>query len=133
MDYRNDASLNNKNNIIYAHSRLNRTMFGSLSNILNENWYNNKDNHVIKISTPTSNTLWQVFSVYKIKTETYYLTTSFISDSSYDNFLNILKSRSIYNFNATVNSNDIILTLSTCYNNEYKTVLHAKLIKKEIK
>ena len=39
----------------------------------------------------------------------------------------------MYNFNTTVNDYDQILTLSTCYNNSEKMVIHAKLIKKENK
>ena len=44
-----------------------------------------------------------------------------------------MKSRSIYNFNTSVSPTDRILTLSTCYNNNDKVVLHAKLIKREIR
>ena len=40
---------------------------------------------------------------------------------------------SIYNFDAKVDNFDTILTLSTCYGDNRKLVLHAKLIKKEIK
>ena len=43
----------------------------------------------------------------------------------------MLVNRSAYNFNTSVNENDNVLTLSTCYNNDEKVVLHAKLIKKE--
>ena len=53
------------------------------------------------------------------------------SDSELQKFLNELKSRSIYEFNADLNENDKILTLSSCYNNELRVVLHAKLIKRE--
>ena len=42
---------NNKNTIIYAHSRLDKTMFGSLRNVLKNEWLNNTNNYVIKIST----------------------------------------------------------------------------------
>lgn len=66
MDYRNNAVEFNQNTIIYAHSRYNGTMFGSLKNILNSSWYTNKENHIIRLSTPTENTMWQVFSVYTI-------------------------------------------------------------------
>ena len=48
LDYRNNNDFNNKNSIIYAHGRKNKTMFGTLLNILNEDWYQNKDNYVIK-------------------------------------------------------------------------------------
>ena len=57
MDYRNTPNFSNKNTIIYAHSRLDKTMFGSLSKVLKSSWYLNKDNHIIKISTPTENSL----------------------------------------------------------------------------
>ena len=45
----------------------------------------------------------------------------------------MIKNRSSHNFNTNVTSTDIILTLSTCYNNNEKMVVHAKLIKKEVK
>lgn len=130
MDYRNEANFNNKNTILYAHSRLDKTMFGSLSKVLKYNWYENKDNHIIKISTQTENSLWQIFSVYKIEEEIYYITTNFNDNNSYSDFLNTLKSRSKFNFNTTLNENDIILTLSTCYSETERTVVHAKMIKK---
>lgn len=130
MDFRNNHNFTNKNTIIYAHSRLDKTMFGSLSSVLKESWYKNKDNHIIKISTPTENSLWQIFSVYKIKEETYYITTDFSNNNTYLEFLNTLKNRSKYNFNTTINENDIILTLSTCYSDTERTVVHAKMIKK---
>ena len=130
MDYRNNKNFENKNNIIYAHSRLNKTMFGSLSKVLKESWYKNKDNHIIRISTPTENSSWQIFSVYKIKEETYYITTEF-NNNEYGKFLTTIKNRSKYNFNSTLSINDTILTLSTCYSNTERTVVHAKLIKKE--
>ena len=130
MDYRNTGNLNDKNTIIYAHSRLDKTMFGSLSKVLKSNWYKNKDNHIIKISTPNENGLYQIFSVYKIKAEDYYITTNFNTNNDYLNFLNTIKNRSIYNFNITLNENDSIITLSTCYSDTERTVVHAKKIKK---
>ena len=130
MDYRNT---DNKNTILYAHGRLDTTMFGSLKNILNNNWYNNPNNYVVKLSTSSENSLWQVFSVYKIKTTSDYLKIDFNNDTEYQDFLNLLINRSQFNFNTTINSNDKILTLSTCYNDNEKVVMHAKLIKKETK
>lgn len=130
MDFRNNSNLSNKNTILYAHSRLDKTMFGSLSKVLKSSWYQNKDNHIIKISTPTENSLWQIFSVYKIEDETYYITTKFDNNSSYMEFLTTLKNRSKYNFKTELNETDVILTLSTCYSETERTVVHAKKIKK---
>ena len=132
MDYRNDSVNFNQNTIIYAHSRLTGSMFGSLKNILDSSWYTNKNNHIIRLSTPTENTMWQVFSVYTIPKESYYITPSFNSNEAYLEFLNTIKSRSEVDFSGTVNTNDKILTLSTCKDNfGNRVVMHAKLIKRE--
>lgn len=132
LDYRNNST-NNKNTIIYAHGRTDKTMFGTLRKVLNNGWLNNTNNYVVKISTETENSLWQVFSVYHIPTTSDYLQTDFSNDALYQNFLDMIKNRSSHNFNTNVTSTDNILTLSTCYNNSDKMVVHAKLIKKEVK
>lgn len=132
LDYRNNGT-NNKNTIIYAHGRSNKTMFGTLKNVLNNGWLNNTNNYVIKISTETENSLWQIFSVYRIPTTSDYLQTNFNDETEYQNFLDMIKDRSSHNFDTNVTSTDNILTLSTCYNNSDKMVVHAKLIKKENK
>ena len=133
MDYRNNISVLDKNTIIYAHGRLDNTMFGSLKNILTSGWLNNKNNYIVKLSTEYENNLWQVFSVYKIKTTNDYLQISFISNESFLEFTDKLIKRSDFNFNTKVNKNNKILNLSTCYNEKEKVVLHAKLIKRVIK
>ncbi len=133
LDYRNNSSFSDKNTIIYAHSRLDKTMFGSLSKVLKPQWYENKDNHIIRISNEKENSLWQIFSVYIIETESYYITTNFNNDSDYLEFLETMKNRSKYDFNTELSSNDRIITLSTCYDDDRKTVVHAKLIKRELR
>lgn len=133
LDYRNNPELNNKNNIIYGHQRNDKTMFGSLTKTLEPSWYTNKNNHIIRISTEKDNTLWQIISVYKIPVESYYITVNFINDEKFHEFLNIITERSIYNFNSEINTDDKILTLSTCYSDDVRIVVHAKLIKKETK
>lgn len=131
LDYRNNSNLTSKNNILYAHNRLDKIMFGSLSKVLEKSWYNNKDNHIIRLSTLTENTLWQIFSVYTIQEESYYITTEFENDQEYQKFLDTIKERSVHNFNTNLNTTDKLLTLSTCYSDDLRTVVHAKLIKRE--
>jgi len=133
MDFRNDIDNLSKNNIIYGHSRLDKTMFGSLKNITKSNWYKNKDNYIIKLSTPNKNTMWQVFSVYRIPNESYYITTDFNNDDEYQLFIDTISKRSVYEFNAMPNINDKILTLSTCGDNDTRVVMHAKLIKESVR
>lgn len=131
-DYRSDLKNFKKNTVIYGHGRVDQVMFGSLDKILKKSWYTNEDNHIIKLSTPTENTLWQVFSVYTIEAESYYLTHNFENDESYSKFLKTITSRSKYNFETDIDVNDKILTLSTCLNyNGERIVLHAKLVKSQ--
>ncbi len=129
LDYRNNINNLNKNTILYAHNRLDKIMFGTLESILTNGWLNNTNNYIIKLSTESENTLWQIFSVYNIKETSDYLKIDFESDEKYNSFLNKIKDRSEYNFNTSLNSNDKILTLSTCHKNDERTVVHAKLIK----
>ena len=125
MDYRNNATNFDTNTIIYGHSLLTKTMFGSLLNARYEWWYTNKENQVIKLSTPKENTLWQIFSIYKITPENYYITNSFNTDEEIQTFFDTLLQRSIYDFNVNLNSLDKILTLSTCVENDARLVVHA--------
>lgn len=134
LDYRNNlSSFNDKNTIIYAHGMKNQTMFGTLLNVLNKKWLNNKDNYVVKISNEYEDTLWQVFSVYKIPNTNDYIKIDFSSNDEFKNFISTISSRSIYIFNTNVSKDDRILTLSTCYDDNNKVVLHAKLIKRKVK
>lgn len=133
-DFRNNFNDLNFNTIIYGHNRIDDSMFGSLKYLLDANWYNDNTNHIIKISTTNENTIWQIFSVYTILKETYYTTTYFMSDEAYQMFIDKIVKRSKYDFFTDININDKMLTLSTCKDNYgNRIVVHAKLIKKEIR
>lgn len=133
LDYRNKADFSSQNNIIYGHARIDKTMFGSLKNTLNASWFNNIDNRVVKISTEYENSLWQIFSIYHIKTDSYYISTNFDNESIFQEYIDTSLNNSLYDFNVNVYTNDVLLTLSTCYGDNEKLILQAKLIKKEIK
>lgn len=133
-DYRNNLENLNNNTIIYGHNLINRTMFGSLPFLLNSNWFDNPNNQYIKISTKTTNSIWQIFSVYKIEPTTDYLQAKFNSTEAYQDFLNTIKNRSLHQFDVSLNYTDKIITLSTCDDIGTKRVaIHAKLIKLESK
>ena len=128
-DYRANFQSFGRNTIIYGHNLINRGMFGSLVWTLNNSWYSDSNNHYVKISTRNSDSVWQVFSVYVIKPETYYLTTGF-TDDSFQKFIDTIKGRSIYNFSVNLGIDDRILTLQTCDDvGTKRVVLHAKLVK----
>ena len=132
-DYRANFEEFGKNTIIYGHNMNNKTMFGSIPSMLKDSYLNNSANNYIKISTLLSNSVWKVFSIYTIEPEVYYLKTNFKSEP-YENFINTIKGRSIYDFGLDVTTNDKILTLSTCDNAGTKRiVVHAKMISVEYK
>ena len=131
-DFRDDFEHFGTNTIIYAHNMTNRTMFGSLVWVLKDSWYKNEENWYIKVSTPTSNTIWKIFSIYTIKPEVYYLKTYFEDTAEHKKFLDTIKNRSIYNFNEDINTDNKVLTLSTCTDDGTKRiVIHSKMIKAE--
>ena len=128
LDYRNNINLKNKNSIIYGHARKDKTMFGTLKYALKKEWYKNKENQIININIKNKKYKYKIFSIYTIKKENYYLQTEFKEDKEYKNFLNILKRRSIYNFKVDTKKINYILTLSTCYKDDKRVVVHAKLV-----
>lgn len=131
-DYKSNFSNFGKNTVIYGHGRVDQVMFGSLEKVLDASWYTNKENQIIKLSTPEKNTLWQIFSIYTVPSELYYLTHTFENDESYQKFLDTMKSRSVYDFGVSVDSEDKILTVSTCLDtNGNRIVIQAKLLKEQ--
>lgn len=133
-DYRNNFENFNNNTIIYGHNLINNTMFGSIPDLLNNQWFSNKNNHYIKLSTKNTNSIWQIFSIYKIEPTTDYLQAKFNSTTAYQEFLNTIKNRSVYDFNLELNYTDKIITLSTCDDiGTKRVVVHAKLINIESK
>ncbi|HAB67426.1 MAG TPA: hypothetical protein DCE23_08675, partial [Firmicutes bacterium] len=92
-DFRDNFNDFNRNTVIYAHGRKDKVMFGSLTNTLDESWYTNKENQIIQLSTIKYNTMWQIISIYKIRSENYYITTDFSSDDSFETFISVIKDR----------------------------------------
>lgn len=130
-DYRDNFNSFGRNTIIYAHNSLNGKMFSSLTKLLNNSWFSDINNKYIRLSTINTNSLWEIFSVYTIEPEVYYLTTGF-TDESYGIFINTIAERSIYDFNTDVNVVDKVLTLQTCTNSgDKRVVVHAKLVRIE--
>ena len=129
LDYRNKEDLSDRHSILYAHGRVDTTMFGDIRNLLASGWLSNRNNFSIRTSTQNENAMWQVFSIYHLPTTTDYLKISFSTDAEYDNFLKMITKRSAYNFNSAPTTSDRIITLSTCYSETERMVVHAKLIK----
>ena len=54
-------------------------------------------------------------------------------EKAYQEFLDTINGRSLYDFNTILTTDDKVLTLSTCYSDTERTVVHAKLIKREVR
>ena len=129
MDYRNSINVMSQNTIIYGHNINGGLMFGSLRYTLNPSWYKKATNQIITFNSINKNMKWQIFSIYKVGVTNDYLYANFETDEEYLAYINKMKSRSIYDFNVSVNEKDYLLTLSTCYGTgKQRLVIHAKLI-----
>lgn len=128
-DYRNNFDFLDKNTIIYGHSMVDGgLMFTTLTNLLNEYWYNNLKNLNIEFSVKEKKYTWSIFSIYVIENTNDYLYTNFESDNAFMEFIDMVRSRSINDFDQKISIKDRILTLSTCYKDDnHRLVVHAVL------
>ena len=131
-DCKNKFDGTDKNIVMYGHNRKDGSMFATLKNVLSPEWYNNEENRNIIFNTESENSIYEVFSVYQIENEEYYIQTEFKTKDKFEKFIKTIKKRSIKDFGVEVTSEDSILTLSTCANNnKYRVVLHAKKVLEE--
>ena len=90
-DYRKKFDGTDKNIIIYGHNMKDNSMFGSLKSVISEDWYNNEDNKYITLITENEIQIYEVFSVYQIEKEDYYIQTSFNSETNFNTFAQTIK------------------------------------------
>ncbi len=125
MDYRNKLDGSDKNIVIYGHNMKDNSMFGNLSLLLKSTY---KDSLITLIKEDGVHK-YKIVSSYVIDSEEYYNTVYFESDEKFSLFLDVIKYRSNIDYKLDLNTNDNILTLSTCYRDTNKrTVIHLKEI-----
>ena len=122
MDYRNNL-FEDQNTIIYGHAMLNKTMFGSIKDMFKSSWLDNY-NHEIKVYEDESFVTYKIYSMYKTPAVNDYLKTSF-TDSEYNEFLESIKRKSIYDFKVDASKGSKMITLSTCSGQNKRLVVHA--------
>lgn len=131
MDYRcNIDNMTDKSHfIIYGHNTETDDHFTPLLNYKNKEFFN--EHQIIEMSTLKGNYRWQIFTVYVTDTDFFYIDTNFADANEYKEFLNTVKSKSMYDTNQDITENDTILTLSTCdYTRKNgRFVVQCKLIK----
>ena len=125
-DFEDKMDGTDKNIVIYGHNMKTGTMFGTLKNVLTDEWRSDINNKYITFVTEDETILYEIFSIYIIESEDYYRKVTFKKDE-FNEFIAKIKSRSLYNYDVDVNEDDKILTLSTCHtNNKFRVVVHAK-------
>lgn len=130
MHYYNSTHNLDKNTIIFAHNRFySGIMFGTLNEVTKDTWYNNTKENLITFNTLYDNMQFEVFSIYKTSITADYLKTTFDSDLEWNNFIKMIRERSMFQNNVNVGTNDKIITLSTCLDNDTRLVVHAVLRK----
>ena len=118
----------NDNTIIYGHTYQDKIMLSSLKNALDPDWYNEESNLIIELQLKEEKLKFEIFSIYTISETSDYLKTD-MTDEEFQEFISVIKQRSIKNFNKEIKKDAKILTLSTCYIDEdHRLVVHAKLL-----
>ena len=134
FDYRNNVKKLDDNTIIYGHSMLNGTMFGTLRKVSNSSWRKDEDNLIVSLTTEKGTLKFKIFSVYKVDYTTDYLRVNFNSKKEKEKFIKLITKRSSFKSNTKVGVDDKILTMSTCTGgNNRRLVVHAVLMKEEKK
>lgn len=110
-DYRNQSE-DEKNTIIYGHNMKDGSMFASINNYLNPDFY--KEHPTFEYETETKSYTVEVFAAYETTTDFYYIETNFQEPGSFTTYLDSVKLKSTITTNIEVSENDQILTLSTC-------------------
>ena len=128
-DYRNELDGSDRNIVVYGHNMLNGSMFSTLSNVLEKSWQEEINNRFITFITPSGTEIYEVFSVYQTEDSSYYTQTDF-TESTFQEYIKTILSKSFYDFETVVNMNDQLLTLVTCgRSNSNRVIVHAKRLK----
>ncbi len=128
MDYRNSNDEKDHNTIIYGHNMKDGCMFAGLSAYKDRSFY--ADHALIEYDSLKQPMRWQIFSVYVTEPSDVFLQISFNNDVEYEQYLDMIKSRSKYETDVKATKDDKILTLVTC-SYEFKNarlVIHAKRV-----
>ena len=120
------------NTVIYGNARGTTAPFAPLLDTLSKDWQSDPDNYIFWVTTPTYNYVFQIFSVYTIYPEKYYRAHVYSSPEVKKSWYKTMQKRSIFETNVFLNTDDVVLTLSSIPDElENQIVVQAKLIKSQ--
>lgn len=112
LDMLNEPDFTDQNNIIYGHHMKNGTMFASLVNYTEQEYY---DEHpYLWLVTPEQTYMLQIFSGFLTDTESNVWQISFGSSKEYQDWLREVSRRSNFKSELSPGITDHIVTLATC-------------------
>lgn len=121
VDYRSDVVNPTTNTIIYGHNMKNDSMFGSIDNYLDEEYYNN--HKTVNFDTIYEKRKYEVVAVclaeVAYQDENNYRYYNFIqaaNQAEWEAFVGNVNSLSVYDGDVELEPSDKVLTLSTCNN-----------------
>ncbi len=127
----NSRGFVDQNTIIYGHHMRNNTMFASLVEYKNQEYYDAHPN--MMLYTPTGDYRLDVFSAYIVdvpKSDKEFIKPNFGSEENFAEFLNKIMKSSQFNSDVQVSAADRIVTLVTCTyeTSDARYIVHAKLV-----
>jgi len=131
LDFRNDITSENKNTVVYGHRMKDGSMFQHLTKYMDEDFL--REHQTFEFDTLYDSYEAEIFSVYNTLTDFNYIQTDFSDKEKYGDLLKKMKNKSRFETDVKIDSDDEIITLSTCDyeldENEGRLVVHAKLKK----
>lgn len=119
MDYRIDLN-DSKKILIFGHNSSiynnEKVPFKELENYYEEDYY--KNHKYITLILDQEIRRYEIFSVYVETSDFTYMNLNFNDEEDWYKHISKLKSKSLYNTNVEINSDDEILILQTCSNNK---------------
>lgn len=132
LDYRTDIMSQPKHTILYGHRMKDASMFSGLTKYMEHEFFDNPPD--MYFDTLYEQYDIEIFSAYQTSTDFYYIETEFENDDTYGQFLNEIRSKSMFDSEVEVHADDQIITLSTCdytlHPTEGRFVVHGKLVKR---
>ncbi|WP_195987505.1 class B sortase [Clostridium sp. D53t1_180928_C8] len=129
IDYENNI-LKDKNLILYGHNMRNGSMFSDINKFKEREFF---EEGKIIINKDNKNYYYEVFSVFVEQSENIILKNSFYNNDEFNDYINNLKEKSMYNKENKIKENSSIITLYTC-SYEFdgaRTIVSASLVDKE--
>ncbi len=112
MDYRNSSDFSDFHTLIYGHNMKNGSMFRTVANYRDENYY--KAHPTVTISTPAGVKTYNIISAFQTDAKEIVYTIDFEDEAEYTLFVAKMKEESQYDTGVVADTSKKMITLSTC-------------------